>query len=82
MADHSPIEEQDGPRDPWAHRYAHPRCRSCMWYTPKYPGDRTCFPELIEVGRCRRHAPTNEGFPVVTPVDWCGDHRVNENAER
>ena len=41
-------------------------------------------PGVIEVpasrvGRCRRHAPTMNGYPVVFVQDWCGDHKLNEN---
>ena len=32
-----------------------------------------------DIGRCRRHAPTMNGYPVVFKFDWCGDHRVDEN---
>jgi hypothetical protein len=32
-----------------------------------------------ELGRCRRHAPTMSGYPVVTPLDWCGDHKLDES---
>lgn len=62
--------------DPWAHRSVRMRCSTCMWYVKKaaekMPGD------ALEVGRCRRHAPTMSGYPVVYPTDWCGDHRVDE----
>jgi hypothetical protein len=34
----------------------------------------------IDIGRCRRHAPTMTGYPVVFVNDWCGDHKLNENA--
>jgi hypothetical protein len=30
------------------------------------------------VGRCRRHAPTISGYPVVFVTDWCGDHKLDE----
>jgi hypothetical protein len=30
------------------------------------------------LGRCRRHAPTMSGFPVVYKGDWCGDHKIDE----
>jgi hypothetical protein len=30
------------------------------------------------LGRCRRHAPTMSGFPVVYEDDWCGDHKLKE----
>lgn len=69
--------------DPWAHRSAGMRCRTCMWYAPKAPPqDRA--PQLnelgspVELGRCRRHAPTMNGYPVVYPTDWCGDHKLDE----
>jgi len=34
---------------------------------------------LIQVGRCRKHAPTINGYPVVYMNDWCGDHKLDEN---
>lgn len=55
--------------DPWAHRSQGMRCQTCMWYAPKGSG---------VIGRCRRHAPTMNGYPVVYPNDWCGDHKLNE----
>ena len=33
----------------------------------------------VDIGRCRRHAPTMNGYPVVFVNDWCGDHKLNEN---
>lgn len=56
-------------KDPWAHRSAGMKCLTCMWFVHKAPGN---------VGRCRRHAPTMNGYPVVFPDDWCGDHKLNE----
>jgi hypothetical protein len=41
-----------------------------MWFLLKAPSQ--------EIGRCRRHAPTMNGYPVVTAGDWCGDHKLNE----
>lgn len=62
-------------RDPWAHRSARMRCRSCMWFAPKaVAGGAT------DIGRCRRHAPTMSGYPVAFVTDWCGDHKLNEEA--
>jgi len=55
--------------DPWVHRSAGMRCKTCMWYVEKAPGF---------IGRCRRHAPTMGGYPVVFPTDWCGDHKLDE----
>lgn len=65
--------------DPWIHRSSSMRCSSCIWFVHKlkapipHPGDSK------EVGRCRRHAPTMNGYPVVFLSDWCGDHRIDEN---
>ena len=71
--------------DSWAHRSEGMRCKSCMWFAPKYPdgqpqydGDRITLPPA-NTGRCRRHAPTMNGYPVVFVNDWCGDHRLDEN---
>jgi len=54
--------------DPWAHRAVTMRCHTCMWFVPK----SEC------IGRCRRHAPTMNGYPVVYDTDWCGDHKLDE----
>jgi hypothetical protein len=70
--------------DPWAHRSEGMRCRTCMWYAPKWPeqfdiqGDTITRTGYGDVGRCRRHAPTMNGYPVVFQSDWCGDHRLSE----
>lgn len=74
-------------RDPWKHRSAGMRCSTCMWYVPKVAVELTLgggppeFPEKMQssIGRCRRHAPTMGGYPVVKRDDWCGDHRLDEN---
>lgn len=58
--------------DNWKHRSEGMRCASCMWYVPKEGAS-------VELGRCRRHAPSLSGFPVVFPGDWCGDHKLNES---
>ena len=48
-------------------------CLTCMYYSPKT--DIT--------GRCRRHAPTLQGYPVVLPKDdWCGDHKIGTNPDK
>lgn len=58
--------------DPWKHRSVKMRCETCMWYAEKNSSaDST-------IGRCRRHAPTMNGYPVVYPHDWCGDHKLDE----
>lgn len=67
--------------DPWKHRSAGMVCSTCMWYVPKVVIHEVDKPEIVrtEVGRCRRHAPTFSGFPIVKHNDWCGDHRLDEN---
>jgi hypothetical protein len=70
-------------KDPWQHRSKGMRCRTCMWSVMKDAvSDRPVCPGSIEskrVGRCRRHAPTMNGYPVVYEDDWCGDHKLDEN---
>ena len=61
-------------RDPWKYRSEGMRCKSCIWFAPKERADG-----MIDIGRCRRHAPTMNGYPVVFVNDWCGDHKLNEN---
>lgn len=59
--------------DNWKHRSSKMRCKTCMWFMLK-EGARP-------IGRCRRHAPTMSGWPVMFEEDWCGDHKLNENIE-
>lgn len=65
------------------------RCETCMWFCPKVaePKEPTIPEEksgalpcarVYSIGRCRRHAPTMNGYPVVYVNDWCGDHKLNE----
>lgn len=61
--------------DPWVHRSDGMRCKTCIWFVPKQPNARLGY----DLGRCRRHAPTMGGYPVVYVNDWCGDHRIDEN---
>lgn len=44
-------------------------CKTCMFFVPKNESS---------VGRCRRKAPTNDGWPVIFDTDWCGEHRLVE----
>lgn len=61
--------------DPWRHRTQGMQCQTCMWFVIKHviesESDRV-------IGRCRRHAPTMTGYPVVFTNDWCGDHKLDE----
>lgn len=61
-------------QDPWKHRSEGLKCKSCMWFAMK-----ASMATLSSVGRCRRHAPTMNGYPVVFVNDWCGDHKLDEN---
>lgn len=54
--------------DNWEDRANRMKCESCMWFARK-----------ATIGRCRKHAPTMTGYPVVFFTDWCGDHKLNES---
>jgi hypothetical protein len=62
--------------DNWEHRSSDMRCSTCMWYMPKEIPAGSDHDRVV--GRCRRHAPTMNGFPVVYKTDWCGDHKLDE----
>lgn len=50
--------------DPWTHQSIEMKCTSCMYY---------------KNFRCKRHAPTMQGYPAVYPhLDWCGDHKMDK----
>jgi len=59
-------------KDPWAHRSAGMKCKTCMWHVVKEANPNS------HIGRCRRHAPSMSGYPVVFVTDWCGDHKLDE----
>jgi len=54
--------------DNWDQRSKGMRWKSCMWY----------FPMIYYIARCRKHAHTRGGWPVMFDTDWCGDHKLNE----
>lgn len=64
--------------DSWKHRSVNMSCVACMWFTFKELNPENNKP--MHVGRCRRHAPTMNDYPVVFGTDWCGDHKLDENA--
>lgn len=74
--------------DPWKHRVLGLRCQTCMWFVEKKQYvSANPVPESLQqvndergnLGLCRRHAPSMIGYPPVFSMDWCGDHRLDEN---
>lgn len=73
-------------KDNWKHRSKGMACKTCMWFMLKAPIrfdhkelDADHMPkEVVNIGRCRRHAPTMSGWPVMFTNDWCGDHKLDE----
>ena len=81
--------------DPWKHRSSTMKCVTCMWFVEKVvpptlaeqfegleAGSVSAAPiqEVRAVfGRCRKRAPTMNGYPAVFGADWCGDHKLDEN---
>jgi hypothetical protein len=70
--------------DQWAHRSVGMKCGTCMWWVKKehfvsIGGQPPAIGAPI-LGRCRRHAPSHIsiGWPCVFNVDWCGDHKLDE----
>lgn len=61
--------------DAWKNRSTGMKCRTCMWFVPK---GKVTSRTAKSLGRCRRHAPTMNGYPVVFLNDWCGDHKIDE----
>jgi hypothetical protein len=57
------------PDDNWKHRSEGMRCKTCIWWVRKGP---------TPLGRCRKRAPTLNGWPAVFETDWCGDHKLDE----
>jgi len=65
--------------DPWKHRSSGMKCTTCMWFAEKaLDVSQAGQVPVAPLGRCRRHAPTMNGYPVVFPTDWCGDHKLDE----
>lgn len=74
--------------DNWKHRSEGMKCPTCMHFVPKQKKLRDIqetreikimeSDPIYHVGRCRRHAPTMNGYPVVFVSDWCGDHKIDE----
>ena len=66
--------------DPWKHRSKGMCCSTCMWNVKKERSRPLTSEMEVSIGRCRRHAPTMNGYPVVFENDWCGDHKLDENS--
>jgi len=73
--------------DNWKHRARAMTCSSCMYYVPKVTPPRvvegdeftlTTTTTSSKLGRCRRRAPTLNGWPAMFESDWCGDHKLDE----
>lgn len=69
------VLERVSTEDPWKHRSQGMKCKTCMWFVAKQTSMRLGY----DLGRCRRHAPTMNGYPAVFVNDWCGDHKLDEN---
>ncbi len=66
--------------DPWKHRSKAMTCQTCIWFVEKARSDSPLSQmPAAQIGRCRRHAPSMNGYPVVFKSDWCGDHKLDEN---
>lgn len=76
--EHIPQCEKTHELDPWKNRSEGMRCKSCIWFVRKGHGE-VLGDSRGRIGRCRRHAPTMSGYPVVFEGDWCGDHRLDES---
>lgn len=63
-------------QDNWKHRSKHMLCGTCIAFVPKATGAIQRGDHLI--GRCRYHAPTMKGWPVMFSDDWCWDHKLDE----
>ena len=57
-------------KDNWSRRSDGMICKTCISYVVKKGN----------IGRCRKKAPSMNGFPVVFETDWCGDHKLDEDA--
>jgi len=51
-------------KDNWKNKPTGMICSTCMFYVNT---------------RCRRHAPTMQGYPAVFKEDWCGDHKLDKS---
>jgi hypothetical protein len=71
--------EEEKVCDPWKHRARGMRCSTCIWFVVKEVDNMKVAGIDRVLGRCRRHAPSMNGYPAVFTQDWCGDHKLDEN---
>lgn len=64
---------QEHPDENWKHRSADMLCNTCMYWVIKSNLEARRL-----LGRCRRRAPTLNGWPATWADDWCGDHKLDE----
>jgi len=64
--------------DLWRDRSTGMRCKTCIYWVRKLREAPTLLGHN-DLGRCRRRAPATSGWPAVFEMDWCGDHKLNEN---
>lgn len=67
--------------DNWKHRGQKMRCGTCMWFVVKPNPSKSMDideTDVMVLGRCRKHAPTLNGWPAIFNEDWCGDHKLDE----
>lgn len=71
--------------DNWQHRSTAMKCVNCMWFVEKAPTPQPTDPTgpapsilFTLLGRCRKRAPTLNGWPAVFTSDWCGDHKLDD----
>lgn len=49
-------------------------CNTCAFFVEKKSKVVRIVSNIL--GRCRRRAPTMNGYPAVFSRDWCGDHKL------
>ena len=63
--------------DNWKNKSVGMRCGTCRTFVEK--STKVVQRADHVIGRCRKRAPTMEGWPVVFSDDWCGAHKLDED---
>ncbi len=80
LSDNGPgVEEAESRPDNWQHRDPAMECATCMWFVEKKRTTGSDGEDDTLFGRCRKRAPTLNGYPAVFGTDFCGDHKLDEN---